>query len=168
MGAANLVLGCDPIVAAHPESTWRMRHNHTFVALNSSAPPTAAFVTNTEWQNPAQECANVISNTVGSDHVGLFDAERLARSLLGDTLYANPMMLGYAWQKGWIPLEEASLLRAMELNKVQVEKTNRLSSGAAWLLTIWPPSCAWSPQSKPLRSTKPPLGKRSWRNAALG
>lgn len=125
MGAANLVLGCDPIVAAHPESTWRMRHNHTFVALNSSAPPTAAFVTNTEWQNPAQECANVISNTVGSDHVGLFDAERLARSLLGDTLYANPMMLGYAWQKGWIPLEEASLLRAMELNKVQVEKNQQ-------------------------------------------
>jgi indolepyruvate ferredoxin oxidoreductase len=31
------------------------------------------------------------------------------------------MMLGYAWQKGWIPLEKASLVRAIELNAVAVE-----------------------------------------------
>jgi indolepyruvate ferredoxin oxidoreductase len=41
--------------------------------------------------------------------------------MLGDSLYTNPMMLGYAWQKGWIPLQRASLLRAIELNEVQVE-----------------------------------------------
>ena len=43
------------------------------------------------------------------------------RQLLGDTLYVNPMILGYAWQKGWVPLRRESLLRAMELNNVQVE-----------------------------------------------
>ncbi len=126
MAAADLVLGCDPIVTASPETTWRMRHGHTHVALNSSAPPTAAFVHNAGWQNPSQQCAAAIANIVGPERVGMFDAERMARELLGDTLYVNPMILGYAWQKGWIPLSEASLLQAIELNKVQVEK-NRLA-----------------------------------------
>jgi indolepyruvate ferredoxin oxidoreductase len=24
---------------------------------------------------------------------------------LGDSIYTNPIMLGFAWQKGWIPLQ---------------------------------------------------------------
>jgi len=39
---------------------------------------------------------------------------------MGDSIYTNPMMLGYAWQKGWIPLSLASLMRAIELNAVAV------------------------------------------------
>jgi len=39
---------------------------------------------------------------------------------MGDTIYVNPMILGYAWQKGWVPLSRESLLRAMELNEVAV------------------------------------------------
>jgi indolepyruvate ferredoxin oxidoreductase len=30
-------------------------------------------------------------------------------------------MLGYAWQKGWVPLAEASILKAIELNGVSVD-----------------------------------------------
>jgi indolepyruvate ferredoxin oxidoreductase len=41
--------------------------------------------------------------------------------LLGDSIYTNPLMLGYAWQQGRIPLSHASLMRAFELNAVQVE-----------------------------------------------
>jgi indolepyruvate ferredoxin oxidoreductase len=51
----------------------------------------------------------------------MFDADAVASQLMGDTLYVNPMLLGYAWQKGWVPLRRESLLRAMELNNVQVE-----------------------------------------------
>jgi indolepyruvate ferredoxin oxidoreductase len=36
------------------------------------------------------------------------------------------MMLGYAWQKGWIPLQRASLMRAIELNAVAVDN-NRIA-----------------------------------------
>jgi indolepyruvate ferredoxin oxidoreductase len=51
----------------------------------------------------------------------LFNADAVAGKLLGDTIYTNPMMLGFAWQKGWIPLGRESLLRAIELNAVAVE-----------------------------------------------
>jgi len=58
---------------------------------------------------------------VGADAVGAFDADAAATTLMGDSLYANPMLLGYAWQKGWIPLAHESLMRAIELNAVAVE-----------------------------------------------
>jgi indolepyruvate ferredoxin oxidoreductase len=54
--------------------------------------------------------------------MGCVDAEGIASQLLGDSIFTNPVMLGFAWQKGWIPLQEASILRAMELNAVAVGK----------------------------------------------
>src|SRR5690606_12669079 len=51
--SADLVIGCDPLVAANKETVVRLRAARSHVALNSSATPTAAFVKNTEWQNPA-------------------------------------------------------------------------------------------------------------------
>ncbi len=120
--SADLILGCDPIVSANKETWQRLRAGRTHVALNTSAPPTAAFVKNANWQNPAQECVDALVHSLGVDAVGAFDAEAAATRLMGDSLYTNPMMLGYAWQKGWLPLGLDALLRAMELNAVQVEK----------------------------------------------
>jgi indolepyruvate ferredoxin oxidoreductase len=62
-----------------------------------------------------------ITAQVGVSGVGAFDADALAKQLMGDTIYVNPMLLGYAWQKGWVPLHRESLVRAIELNDVQVK-----------------------------------------------
>jgi indolepyruvate ferredoxin oxidoreductase len=59
--------------------------------------------------------------SVGDGLVGAFDAETVAVQLLGDSIYTNPLMLGYAWQQGRIPLSHAALMRAIELNAVQVD-----------------------------------------------
>jgi indolepyruvate ferredoxin oxidoreductase len=121
MAAADLIIGCDPIVSASKETTLRMRAGRTHVALNSNSTPTAAFVKNGNWQNPAEQCVAEITAQVGVEGVGSFDADTLAKQLLGDTIYVNPMILGYAWQKGWVPLRHESLVRAIELNDVQVK-----------------------------------------------
>jgi indolepyruvate ferredoxin oxidoreductase len=121
MAGADLIIGCDPIVAASTETLLRMLSGRTHVALNAHATPTAAFVKNANWQDPAEACVADIVKTVGLDAVGLFNAEAAAARLMGDSLYTNPMLLGFAWQKGWIPLQQASLLRAIELNAVAVE-----------------------------------------------
>ena len=122
MAGADLIIGCDPIVAAGKETALRMREGRTRVALNSHSAPTAAFVKDGGWQNPAEACSAEIARTVGTAALDGFDADAAAARLMGDTLYANPMMLGFAWQKGWIPLGRASLLRAIELNAVAVEQ----------------------------------------------
>jgi indolepyruvate ferredoxin oxidoreductase len=58
---------------------------------------------------------------VGDALVGAFDAEQVAEQLLGDSIYTNPLMMGYAWQQGRIPLSLAAIMRAIELNGVQVD-----------------------------------------------
>ncbi|MEY4074108.1 MAG: hypothetical protein RJA29_1465 [Pseudomonadota bacterium] len=125
MAAADLILGCDPIVSASKETVQRMRAGRTRVALNGYSTPTAAFVKNGAWQNPAQACVSDIGQAIGSDthpqHLGVFDANAVATQLMGDSIFINPMILGYAWQRGWIPLGRESLLRAIELNEVAVE-----------------------------------------------
>jgi indolepyruvate ferredoxin oxidoreductase len=121
MAAADLIIGCDPIVTASKETTLRMREGRTHVALNSHGSPTAAFVKNGNWENPAEQCLSEIAQAVGIEQVCAFDADAMANQLMGDTIYVNPMILGYAWQKGWIPLTRESILRAMELNGVQVD-----------------------------------------------
>ncbi len=122
MAGADLVIGCDPITAAGKETLMRMWEGRTHVALNTSAVPTAAFVTNANWQNPAETCIAEIVKAVKTQGIGAIDADAMATSLMGDSIYTNPIMLGYAWQRGWVPLGLASLMRAIELNAVAVEQ----------------------------------------------
>ena len=122
MASADLILGCDPIVTAGKETMVRMREGRTHVAINSYSTPTAAFVANGNWQNPADACMAEIVKAVGADSVGSFNADAMANKLMGDTIYVNPLIMGYAWQKGWIPLQRQSILRAIELNGVAAEQ----------------------------------------------
>jgi indolepyruvate ferredoxin oxidoreductase len=119
---ADLVIGCDPIVAANKATLAAMRAGRTYVALNTHGSPTAAFVTNPDWQFPAGNCEAAIGAAVGDAALlGEVDADELAIRLVGDSLYTNPLLLGYAWQKGRVPVSRAALLRAIELNGVQVD-----------------------------------------------
>jgi indolepyruvate ferredoxin oxidoreductase len=122
LAAADVVIGCDPIVVAGKESLQRMRAGRTHVALNAHSAPTAAFVRNANWQNPGDDCVAEIVHTVGAEGVSTFDADRVATQALGDSIFVNPMVLGYAWQKGWVPLGLEALMRAIELNDMAVEQ----------------------------------------------
>ena len=119
--SADLIIGCDPIVTANKETMVRMQLGRTHVALNSHSAPTASFVHNGAWQNPGSACQAEIAKAVGDDAVGAFDADLAATKLMGDSIYANPMLLGYAWQKGWVPLGLQAMTRAIELNAVAIE-----------------------------------------------
>ncbi|MEX3843997.1 indolepyruvate ferredoxin oxidoreductase family protein [Paraburkholderia sp. BR10882] len=122
MGEANLVIGCDAIVTAGDDCVSRMQEGMTHVVLNSAPTPTAEFIKNPQWQFPGSNTEADVRAAAGTDHVATVDANRYALALLGDAIYTNPFVLGYAWQKGWLPLTHESLVRAIELNAVQVEK----------------------------------------------
>ncbi|MBC8057819.1 MAG: indolepyruvate ferredoxin oxidoreductase family protein, partial [Rhizobiales bacterium] len=123
---ADLVIGCDPIVTANKSTLVAMREGRTYVAMNTHGTPTAAFVTNPDWQFPAANCDAAVTNAAGAGNVGMLDADQLAVQLVGDSLYTNPLMLGYAWQKGKVPLSHTAMIRAIELNNVQVDN-NKLA-----------------------------------------
>ena len=117
--AADLVLGCDPIVAASPATLATVREGRTFVALDTHGAPTAAFVKNADWQFPGARCEEAIAAAAGAAQVGRVDAGRLASALLGDSIHANLLLLGYAWQRGRVPLTHAAIVGAIELNATQ-------------------------------------------------
>jgi indolepyruvate ferredoxin oxidoreductase len=118
---ADLVIACDSIVGASKYTLTVMQHGRTFVALNTHGTPTAGFVKNPDWQFPGSSCETVVRNSVGEGLLGAFDAEQVAEQMLGDSIYTNPLMMGYAWQVGRIPLSLAAIMRAIELNGVQVD-----------------------------------------------
>ena len=118
---ADLVIACDSIVAANKTTLAVMREGRSFVALNTHGSPTATLVNDANWSFPGAACEAAVQKAVGASHLGMFDAEEVAVKLLGDSLYTNPLMLGYAWQKGRVPLSHAALMRAIELNGVQVD-----------------------------------------------
>jgi indolepyruvate ferredoxin oxidoreductase len=118
---ADLVIACDSIVGASKYTLTVMYPGRTYIALNTHGTPTAAFVRNPDWQAPGANCETALRGSVGTELVGAFDAEQVAAQLLGDSIYTNPLLLGYAWQQGRVPLNHASLMRAIELNGVQVD-----------------------------------------------
>jgi indolepyruvate ferredoxin oxidoreductase len=122
---ADLVIGCEAIVAANPVTLGVMREGRTYVALNTHRSPTASFVGDPDWQFPGGQCETAIEQAVGKDLVGAFDADTVATKLLGDSIFTNPLMLGYAWQQGRVPLSHEALMRSIELNGVQVEKNKQ-------------------------------------------
>jgi indolepyruvate ferredoxin oxidoreductase len=119
-GSANLVIGCDLIVTASRDALSRMGEGRTFAAINSTGSSTAAFVRNPNWQFPGASSQGEIVKACGADRVEFIDAGQIATTLMGDAIATNMFMLGYAWQKGQVPLSEVSIIRAIELNGVAV------------------------------------------------
>jgi indolepyruvate ferredoxin oxidoreductase len=121
MAEADLLLGCDLIVSTQADALSRIARGRTHAVLNTDTSPTADFVKDPNWQLPADELRGVLSAHCGEGQVDFVEAASLATALLGDAIYTNPFMLGYAWQKGWIPLQQASIKRAIELNGVSIQ-----------------------------------------------
>jgi len=125
MGEASLIIGCDAIVSASSEVLSKTQHGCTRAVINSADTPTADFLRNPDWRFPGTQTEKDLRDSVGKD-CAFIDANSKAVSLLGDSIYANPLLLGYAWQMGWVPVGYESMLRAIELNNVSVEK-NKLA-----------------------------------------
>ncbi|MCW3477122.1 indolepyruvate ferredoxin oxidoreductase family protein [Limobrevibacterium gyesilva] len=120
-GDADLLLACDMVVAASKESIAGLRRGVSHVVLNTHEVPTGDFVMDTDTRLPAARLRRTIVDAAGAENVDQIEASALATALLGDAIATNLFMLGYAWQKGLVPLGLDSLLQAIELNGTAVE-----------------------------------------------
>jgi indolepyruvate ferredoxin oxidoreductase len=124
-GDARLVIGCDMIVAASDEAIAKMQAGFTRAVVNADVAPTGGFTKDPDLQVPAREMSDAIREACGLGAADFVSASALATSLLGDSIATNLFMVGYAWQKGLIPLEEASIVQAIELNGAAVESNRK-------------------------------------------
>ncbi len=120
-GAADVVIGCDLVVAAGEEVRAAIGKGKTRVILNSEETITGAFIRDPNFQVRGLGLAAIVKEAAGAAQVETIDATLLATQLLGDSIATNLFMVGYAWQKGLIPLCSSSIDRAIALNGAAVE-----------------------------------------------
>jgi len=126
--SADALLGCDLVVSSSPRASVAYRHDHTRALVNTAEITTADFVRHRDANLKVSERIAAIGSAVGDGNLATLDANALAKAILGNTIYANVIMLGCAWQQGLVPVSLDALHRAIELNAVEVENNRRAFS----------------------------------------
>jgi indolepyruvate ferredoxin oxidoreductase len=125
VGAADLVIGCDLVVATNPENLPRSRRGRSFSVMNRDVAPTADFARNSDLDLSSERMEAAVRAASGEDSARFVSASQLASVLLGDAIAANMLLLGVAAQLGKLPVGLAALDRAIELNGRQVAMNRR-------------------------------------------
>jgi indolepyruvate ferredoxin oxidoreductase len=120
-GGANLLLACDIVSAVGATAYKTLNPEHTHAVVNGDQAPVSAFVTDNDLDFAQDKVRETLLERITSDGVSFIAATEYARVLLGDEINTNMLMLGYAWQKGLIPLKLDSIAHAIKLNGVAVE-----------------------------------------------
>ena len=119
-GDADLLLGCDLVVSAAEDPLAKLHDERSHAVVNDFEAPTAAFTRDPDVVFPTEAMKAKIRAEVGDDKTTFVDATAIATALLGDAIAANLFLLGFAFQRGLVPVSEEAITRAIELNGVQV------------------------------------------------
>ena len=122
---ADALIGCDLVVSSSPKASYTYSPGVTKAVVNAAEMSTGDFVRDRDADLRAADRMDAIRKVVGDDNLSSIDANWMAERLMGNTIYANVLLLGAAWQQGLIPVANAALMRAIELNGVEVEKNKQ-------------------------------------------
>ena len=120
---ADALIGCDLVVSSSPKASVTYNRKRTKAVVNTAEMLTGDFVRHRDASLRANDRIAAVDAAVGE--LSTVDANRLAQELMGDTIYANVLLLGCAWQRSLVPLSKAALLRAVELNGVAIDNNKR-------------------------------------------
>jgi indolepyruvate ferredoxin oxidoreductase len=119
-GTADLVLGADEVVAASKDTITLCESSRTCGIINSHLIPTADFILNRDFNFQSRRINSVLETALRKDS-SFFDFTRPAEALLGDSIATNMMMLGYAYQRGLLPISAEAIEQAIEVNGVSIK-----------------------------------------------
>jgi indolepyruvate ferredoxin oxidoreductase len=149
-GEARLVLACDILTGVGAEALAKMQKGVTRALVNTSLVMPAQFTRDPDLRFPTGSMEQEIKDAVAAGDAEFLDATRLATGLMGDSIATNLFMAGYAYQRGLLPVGEAAILRAIELNGAAVE-SNKQSFAWGRLAAVEPAKVAEAaiPADKP-------------------
>jgi indolepyruvate ferredoxin oxidoreductase len=122
---ADVILTGDIVVASGDEVLAKANAGYTQMIVNQSITPTSQFLKNKDHMFGHDDLLRYVEDVLGDHYVHQCNASTIAQKYLGDAVYANMFLLGFAWQRSWIPVSEPAILRSMELNQAQVEKNKQ-------------------------------------------
>lgn len=125
VGEANLLLGCDLVVAVSTDTLASVDRATTHAVVNTHPSMPAAFTQTPDLAFPQDTLEKIIVDATRTDSKGFIDATGLATRLLGDAVFANLLIVGYAYQSGLLPVTATAIRKAIELNGIAVEKNHQ-------------------------------------------
>ncbi|HEY0676100.1 MAG TPA: 2-oxoacid:acceptor oxidoreductase family protein, partial [Immundisolibacter sp.] len=120
-GNADLLLGPDLVTCASEKVLGKARAGRTQAVVNTYEQMTGDFTRRPDLALPGADLKQAVSEFCGDGRVHFVDATRLSRQLIGDAIGANLFLLGYACQRGLLPMSHAAIERAIALNGVSVD-----------------------------------------------
>ena len=124
-GGADMILGCDIVTAASMDVLSKVAPGATTAVINSHETITGEFTRDPDLDFPHEELHQGIAKVVGRDRVKFLEGTKLATALLGNSIASNMFMLGCSWQQGLVPISQASLFQAIELNNVAIDANKK-------------------------------------------
>ena len=149
-GEAKLVLACDILTGVGYEALAKMQKGVTKAVVNTSLVMPAQFTREPDLAFPTGSMEQEIRDAVAPGDAEFLDATKLATGLMGDSIATNLFMVGYAYQRGLLPIGEQALMRAIELNGTAIE-SNKQSFSWGRLAAVEPETvvAAAIPMAKP-------------------
>ncbi len=120
VGEADVVIGGDLVVTGGAKTLGLMAKGRTWATVSSHEVMTGEFTRNSEFRIPSERLKASLEARLGGG-LRIFDANLVASRLAGDTIYANMILLGAAWQSGHIPVSRDALQQAIRLNGASVD-----------------------------------------------
>jgi len=124
-GEAKLVLACDILTGVGSEALAKMQKGVTKALVNTALVMPAQFTREPDLRFPTGSMEQEIKDAVAAGDAEFLDATKLATGLMGDSIATNLFMVGYAYQRGLIPVGEGALLKAIELNGAGVDSNKQ-------------------------------------------
>jgi indolepyruvate ferredoxin oxidoreductase len=119
-GTADLVIAADEVVAASKETITLCESSRTTGVINNHVIPTADFILNRDFNFQSRKVNHVLEGALRKDS-SFVDFTTPAETLMGDAIATNVMMMGYAYQKGLLPLSAEAIEQAIEVNGVAIK-----------------------------------------------
>ena len=132
---ADAIIGGDLVTTAGSRTLSLMQNGRTKAVVNGHETITGEFTRNANFSIPSDQLLLAIEAKIGNNNVKFHNFSELSKKMLGDSIYANIMILGAAWQNGMVPLTKAAVNRAIELNGTNVANNIKAFELGRWVIS---------------------------------
>ena len=131
---ADAVIGGDLVTTAGLSTLSLMHSERTRAIVNGHETITGEFTRDAKFAIPSDRLLLAIEAKIGASKVKFYDFSDLSRNMLGDSIYANVMILGASWQNGMIPLSKTAIHKAITLNGTNIEMNIKAFELGCWVI----------------------------------
>ncbi|HHL42916.1 MAG TPA: indolepyruvate ferredoxin oxidoreductase family protein, partial [Hellea balneolensis] len=120
-GRADALLGCDLVVSTSEQAIKTYCKDHTQAVVSTSEMPTGEITRNPDLSLQSGARLKLLQNQLGPQNLAMLDAISVCEALLGNSVYANVMLMGMGWQNGLVPVSLEAIENAIRLNGVAIQ-----------------------------------------------